>query len=75
MSAEFLLIGWLAVCFVGLFAYFIGRRVGHKEGRSEALCEAPLRLRIDALERGYCPICNSVSANAKWYNEREEVMR
>jgi hypothetical protein len=75
MSAEVIIVGWLAVCFVGLFAYSIGRRMGHKEGRSAALCEAPLRLRMDALEKGNCPICNSVSTHATWYNEREEVIR
>jgi hypothetical protein len=75
MSAELLFFGWFAVCLVGLFAYALGRRVGYKQGSAEALCEAPLRLRMLALQKGSCPVCNSVPANAKWYNERDEVVR
>jgi hypothetical protein len=62
----------LCICLAALVAYAIGRRVGRREGQTRALAEAPLRLRLSALQEGKCPICNQGSG--KWYNGPEEVV-
>jgi Tfp pilus assembly protein PilX len=63
----------LCLCVVALLAFAAGRRLGRRQGRTAALAEAPLRLRLSALREGKCPICNQGSG--KWYNEPEEVVR
>lgn len=72
MVADTVIWSVLTISFVALFAYVMGRKVGRREGRTAALAEAPLRLRMDALEHGQCPICSAHSGT--WYNGPEEVM-
>jgi len=44
---------------IALFSFALGRRVGFHQGRKTALREAPLRLKVDALNSGVCPVCNT----------------
>ncbi len=73
MGWHAILLFVLCLCLAALLAYAIGRRLGRREGRTAALAEAPLRLRIAALQEGNCPICNQSSG--KWYNGPEEVVK
>lgn len=49
--------------FLGFFAgYAAGRRRGKSEGRVEGARYAPLELRKETWEKGYCVICGSAAA-------------
>jgi hypothetical protein len=51
-------------------AYFVGRRIGIRQGRRDGIVHAPLNLRRQALETGVCPVCD----DRKWscYNVSQE---
>lgn len=58
MGIDVLVVFVLSVCMVGLFGYGAGRRIGISQGRRQAMTEAPLLFRVDALQSGECPVCN-----------------
>lgn len=39
--------------------YFLGRHTGWKEGLAEGKALAPIELRVAALTRGICPLCQT----------------
>jgi hypothetical protein len=42
-----------------LVGYFLGKRLGREEGREEGRALAPLLLRKQSLEQGYCALCRA----------------
>ncbi len=48
----------LLMMLVFLFGYVLGRRIGMKEGFTQAEKEIPLKLRRKTLEKGSCVICS-----------------
>lgn len=53
---SYLLIALVMLC-VG---YFLGRHTGWREGLTEGKALAPIELRIDALTKGICPLCQTI---------------
>lgn len=43
-----------------LFGYCLGKRLGREEGLEEGKAVAPLILREQSYERGYCVLCHAV---------------
>lgn len=39
--------------------YFLGRHCGWQEGLAEGKALAPLELRVEALNNGVCPLCQT----------------
>ena len=46
--------------------YFMGRYVGQIEGMKIGRARAPLELRIVALQKGICPLCNQLSLTTEY---------
>lgn len=55
MIFDYLLFSLIAF----LAGYFIGKRLGREEGREEGKALAPLLLREQSYEQGYCALCRA----------------
>jgi hypothetical protein len=52
---------WGYVCF--FLGYVIGRRIGKKEGFNEGSGYAPILVREQSYNKGYCVICGEMEIN------------
>jgi hypothetical protein len=72
MQWQWIVSAVMALGVVLLCAFRAGKLTGYKAGYARATAEAPLLMRLKALERGHCPVCDE--RNATWYNVAKEVV-
>lgn len=64
MIWQWLLIGWIVMTLTSFGFYLIGKRRGYRDGKLRARVEEPIRMRLQVLQNGGCPICGAVYRKA-----------